>query len=149
MNGFPVTLKMRTDSIFSLIYLFLNEYDFVVVSIRASVLMKTPIVRHSSCVLTDGLVVAIGNGGWRRILKKPRVWWEAVPSSLRKPVDQEWVKGSRCTEPLCQPGCRLHPSSTAALPGTLVLHHLWRTSHYFHPRCLNYSTIFLFKLICI
>lgn len=147
LNGFPVTLKMRSDSVFSLIYLFLNEYDFVVVSTRASVLMKIPIVRHSSCALTDGLVVAVGNAVLRRILKMPSVRWEAVPSSLRKRVDQEWVKGSRRTEPLCQPGCRLHPSSASALPGTLVLHHLWRTSHRSHPRCLNYNTIFLLKLI--
>lgn len=150
VNGFPMTLKMRTNSIFSLIYLFPNEYYFVVVSTCASILMKlAPVVRHSSCMLTDGLVVAVGNAGLKRILKMPRIQWEAVPSSLRKPVDQEWVKGSRCTKPLCQPGCRLHPSSDAALPGTWVLHHLWRTSHRSHPRCLNYSTIFLPKLIWI
>lgn len=99
VNGFPVTLKMRSDSVFFLIYMFLNEYDFVVVSTRASVLMKIPIVRHSSCMLTAGLVVAVGNAVLGRILKMPRVRWEAVPSSLRKRVDQEWVKGSRCTEP--------------------------------------------------
>lgn len=145
----PHDLKMRSDSVFFLIYMFLNEYDFVVVSTRASVLMKIPIVRHSSCMLTAGLVVAVGNAVLGRILKMPRVRWEAVPSSLRKRVDQEWVKGSRCTEPLCQPGCRLHPSSASALPGTLVLHHLWRTSHRSHPRCRNYNTIFLLKLIWI
>lgn len=61
VNGFPAILKMRTDSIFSLICLFPNENDFVVVSTRASILMKrAPIVRQSTGMLTDGPVWLLG-----------------------------------------------------------------------------------------
>lgn len=149
VNGFPVTLKMRTNSIFSLIYLFPNEYDLVVVSTCASILMKlAPIVRHSSCMPTNGLVLAVGNAGLRRILKCPGFSEKQCHHHLGSP----WIRnGWKVADA---------PSPSASQVAGSIYHSpqpYWDLSPIpsvedvtsLSPCCFNYSTIFLPKLIWI